>query len=615
MVFNLLLYASLAVFFIGLIYKISTWFSRSIGIAGKDISTSERVSAAAKGIAGVVFSGKVLILIKAFFLDVLFQQRILKEDFLRWLMHMFIYTGFMLLLFMHALENFISEPLFSNYYSTVNPFSFLRDLFGLMVIVGIGIAITRRFILKVPRLKTNAMDHYAILIVAVIMVSGVFLKGAKINSYTEFQRMVYDYGDLEEASEEFVALESYWAQNYGVISPNVKAPFDEDVLAEGKDLHEGTCMECHSKPQWAFTGYVAAGMMKPMALALDKAGASTILWYIHFLACFIGLAYLPFSKMFHIFSTPMSLLANAVMEKETSDPANIATRQVMELDACTHCGTCSLRCSANAAFDARGNEYILPSEKMTFLKCLAAGKDLSRKELGAIQEGVYLCTNCDRCTVVCPSGINLRELWFNVREDLVQREYPELLTLSPFSFYRGLNREHLSADDYSRPLESANRAVAGQFEKMMDKRTPISFDDRAIDESSRLPGAATFSYCFGCQNCTTVCPVVVSYENPQEALGLLPHQIMNCLGMSLVEMASGAKMLWDCVTCYQCQEHCPQNVEVTDILFQLKNFAVENAMKVAKESPAIEAFDEVTDTGAVVEDAEEQKAVVEQPAE
>jgi len=85
------------------------------------------------------------------------------------------------------------------------------------------------------------------------------------------------------------------------------------------------------------------------------------------------------------------------------------------------------------------------------------------------------------------------------------------------------------------------------------------------------------------QNCTTVCPVVVSFENPKETLGLLPHQIMNCLGLGLVEMATGPKMIWDCVTCYQCQEHCPQNVDVTDILFQLKNLAVKNAAKKAEE--------------------------------
>ncbi|MBW2574401.1 MAG: hypothetical protein JRC88_02750, partial [Deltaproteobacteria bacterium] len=52
MIFSLLLYISLAVFTFALIYKISTWFSRTIGISAKQIPTSERVSAAVKGILG-----------------------------------------------------------------------------------------------------------------------------------------------------------------------------------------------------------------------------------------------------------------------------------------------------------------------------------------------------------------------------------------------------------------------------------------------------------------------------------------------------------------------------------------------------------------------------------
>jgi heterodisulfide reductase subunit C len=69
----------------------------------------------------------------------------------------------------------------------------------------------------------------------------------------------------------------------------------------------------------------------------------------------------------------------------------------------------------------------------------------------------------------------------------------------------------------------------------------------------------------------------MNYENPQEVVGLLPHQIMNCLGLGLLTMASGPKMLWDCLTCYQCQEHCPQNVKVTDVLYSLKNLSIKNA--------------------------------------
>ena len=588
MLFTTLLYISLAIFFLGLIYRVSTWFSRSIGISAKDVTTSERISAAVKGILNTVFSAKILTLVKVFVLDVILQRRILKEDFFRWLMHMFIYVGFMLLLLMHALEAFVSESLFADYYSTVNPFMFLRDLFGFMVIVGVGIAICRRFILKVPRLKTNAMDHYAIIILAVIMISGVFLEAVKITSVTEFMTMVEDYAGmtLEDYEEDIRALESYWVQDFGLVSPNVEAPFDEDVLVLGQEVHEASCMECHSKPQWAFTGYAVAKIIQPIASSLDQAEASTILWYIHFLACFFGLAYLPFSKMFHIFSTPASLLANAVMAKETSDPANIITRQVMELDACMHCGTCSLRCSSSSAFDVFANENILPSEKMISLKRLAKGKGLSKEALRIVQEGVYLCTNCDRCTVVCPAGINLKELWINVREDLIQRGYPEPLTLSPFSFFRGLIKETFATNHYAKPLEGAKKAVAGAFAELMDRKTPISFKDRETAESGRMPSPNTFSYCFGCQTCTTVCPVVACFEDPVASLGLLPHQIMNCLGLGLVAMASGPKMLWDCVTCYQCQEHCPQNVEVTDILFQLKNIAVDNAKKASDDTPA-----------------------------
>jgi len=588
MVFNVLLYISLGIFILGLIYKVYTWFSLKIGISAQDFTPSQRFSAAIKGTVGVVFSSKILLLIKAFILDVLLQKSILKEDFLRWMMHMLLYGGFMLLLLMHALEKFISAKLFSGYYSTVNPFMFLRDFFGFMVVVGIGIAIIRRFILKVPRLKTSGMDVYAIFILVVIIFSGILLEGVKITSHTAFQGMVEDYAGLteEDDAEEIEALESYWVEKFDVVSPNVQGPFEEEILEQGMESHEANCAECHSPPGWAFTGYAVAKTIKPMALTLDNVDATNILWYIHFLACFIGLAYLPFSKMFHIISTPVSLLANAVMEKETADPANVVTRQAMELDACTHCGTCSLRCSASTAFDVLGNEYILPSEKMTFLKALAKGKSLSDDKLHAIQEGVYLCTNCDRCTVVCPSGINLKELWFNVREDLLQRGLPELLTLSPFSFYRGLNRNSIAADDYQKPIEAASRAVAGNFEQVMDKTTPISLSDRDSDIANKLPGAVTFSHCFGCQSCTTVCPVVMNYENPQEVLGLLPHQIMNCLGLGLTEMATGPQMLWDCVTCYQCQEHCPQNVKVTDILFQLKNLAVKNACRPSEEDVA-----------------------------
>ncbi|UCH21851.1 MAG: 4Fe-4S dicluster domain-containing protein [Deltaproteobacteria bacterium] len=584
MVFDILFYTSLAIFILGLIYKISTWFTRKIGIMAHQVTTADRVSAATRGILTTFFSRKILILIKVFILDVLLQLRILRENYLRWLMHMLIFWGFMLLVLMHALEGSISEPLFSDYYSTVNPYMFLRDLFGFMVIVGIGIAIYRRFILKVPRLSSTIMDRYAIIIVAMVMLSGIFLEGLKITSHSEFMRMVEDYAGLED-QEEIQPLESFWVQHYGLVSPNLEAPFDEEVLAQGEELHEGYCMDCHSKPQSAFSGYAASKIIRPIASALDQAGGVTLLWYFHILSCFIGLAYLPFSKMFHVFATPVSLMVGAVMDKAKSAPANIATRQAIELDACMHCNTCSLRCSVAVAYDNVGNRNIRPSEKIQFLRAYAANKDLDSQALRAIQEGIYLCTNCDRCTVFCPAGITLKDMWLNVREELIQKGHPVPLVLSQYSWYRGLNRESLEAADYSNPLDAARKAIADNFEliNQPEKIIPLTPINKGFKEKADRSGQAhTYSYCFSCENCSTVCPVVENYENPQEVVGMLPHQIMRALGLGLKDLAMGSRMLWDCLTCYQCQEHCPQGVKVTDVLYELKNQALKETFATDK---------------------------------
>ena len=582
MFFTVSLYIALAVFVAGLLFKVSAWFRYSIDPSGSGRSTAKRVTAAAAGILKTLFSQKILTLVKVLALDVLLQTRTLKESKLRWWMHLLIYGGFMLLLLMHALESIVSVRLFSDYYSTLNPFMFLRDFFGLLVLVGLALALYRRFFMKLPRLRTSLMDHYVIAILAVIMISGLLLEGTKITSYTRYQEMVEAYSEAGD-EEEFQALESLWVMEYGVVSPELKGPFEENVLEKGRELNE-SCIACHSRPQWAFLGYGVAKTLSPTAVALDEAGLPTFLWYVHFLACFIGLAYLPFSKMFHMITTPLSLMANAVMDRETSDPLNIATRQIMELDACMHCGSCTLRCSVGISFEAIPNDNILPSEKVGALRTLASGKRLTERELKLLQEGLLLCTNCLRCTGVCPAGINLQELWLDAREALLQKGLPEFLLLSPLALYRGLMRERLDEGRYAGPARLVADTLSSNF-KEIDTQNQ-TFDPGALDkglvkslEVSAL--GSTFRYCFTCQTCTSACPVVHNYDYPWEALGLVPHQIIHSAALGLSDLIYNAKMLWLCVGCYQCQQQCPQGVRVADVLYELKNraFKTVKAMK------------------------------------
>ena len=273
MFFDSLLYGSLFIFLIGFVYKFYTWVSRQAAGLKPAYTTGQRISQVIKGVLSVIFSAKILLLLKILILDVILQRRILKEDALRWVMHMLIFVGFTLLLLIHAFESFISVNVFEDYASTGHPYLFLRNLFGIMVFVGVAIAVYRRFILKVPRLRSSGMDVYAIIIVAVIMVTGFLLEGAKIVSHNDFQRMVEEYSDSTEEAD-VKALEAFWVLNYGLASPNVTDTTDEALLEQGAELHDMSCQACHAVPQWAFVSYGVSRVMRPMARFLDDCGCN-----------------------------------------------------------------------------------------------------------------------------------------------------------------------------------------------------------------------------------------------------------------------------------------------------------------------------------------------------
>jgi heterodisulfide reductase subunit C len=356
------------------------------------------------------------------------------------------------------------------------------------------------------------------------------------------------------APEEIQPLKVYWGSEFGVAFPDLLENPDPALLSEGKELHEASCAACHSRPQWAFLSFSLSRPLAPVAPVLDRVRVSFWLYYIHFLMCFIGLAYLPFSKFFHILSGPVSLLIKGVRDHGPLKPANQITQRAVGLDACMHCGTCSRHCSVGAVYRILPNRNILPSEKLTSVKALASRKKLDPSELQSIQEGSFICTACYRCTQMCPVGINLQDLWFASKEDLAEKGLPE---------------PHVWARQ------------AGNTEWMAKNTDPgvalVPEDPPIRQHLTRSNQAETFSACFECQTCTNVCPVVANFENPSEALDLAPHQIMHSLGLGLRDLMINSRMVWDCVTCYLCQEHCPQGVQVTDILYELKNLAYERA--------------------------------------
>jgi heterodisulfide reductase subunit C/nitrate reductase gamma subunit len=549
MLFKISLYLSLILFVIGLSYKVLNWFRCREGDPAGDVSASQRFSAAVQGFLQTIFSGRLFTLLKIFLIDILLQGRLFRECRVRWAAHMCLSYGILLLILMHALDTYISKKLFAEFSSTINPFMFLRNLFGVMALIGLGIAAYRRLTNRVMRQTTRGMDVYALVLLAVIILSGFLLEAAKIVSHERFQEMVQDYSTITDENE-VQALRTYWAKDFGVVFPKPLETADPKTLEKGKEVHAFNCASCHSKPTSAFLSYAATKAISPFALSWGQQSVRSFLYYLHFLSCFLGLALLPFTKMFHLLTSPLALWINGVMDWAKATPAVRATVRAIELDGCTHCATCSLHCSVRPVFQAIPNPLILPSEKLTAWGALACPTNRLTSLLPSIAEGEYACTKCYRCTTVCPVGINLQDFWLNLDLALEGRQCPDL-----FSRFR---EAFVKKFDWDRKNTVIQLPSSG---KKFPREVGLTFQ------------ASTFNNCFTCMTCSNSCPIVTSYQYPLEKLGLLPHLIMQNLRYGRQDNVLGARMVWDCLGCYNCQESCPQGVRVTDVLYELKNLA------------------------------------------
>jgi len=477
---------------------------------------------------------------RALIADVLLLFRTLRTSPLRWAAHCLVFFGFMGLLLFHAMDDTVTAAFFPNYEPTLDPWQFLRNLFGAITLVGLVLMVLRRVMQEKLRTLTRFQDWAALLVVGCIILSGFLLEASKIISPVVFDDMVYEYFVAEEGRD-LTALKAYWTKEYGAVFPET-LPMDADTLEHGRELDEESCADCHSNTASAFVSRPLSMLLTPIAPALDVSRAHEVFWSFHVLFCFIALAALPFGKFFHPISTPLNLLVR--QGRRDGAPMSGRARKVA-LDACTRCGECSLHCSVAPVFSVLGNENILPSEKLLSLRKHAAGEPLSDEVLKAFAEGSRICTECMRCTDICPSGINLQDLWLSSKAELAEAA-PE-----PDRAVRGM-----SPDKWTSCLVEA--------EGVKDILPPVS---------GLADNAESFWACVQCTTCTSVCPVVAVSEDSTRDLDLAPQQIMNLLRMGLKDQAIGARMVWSCTTCYKCQEHCPQNIRVADVLYELRNTA------------------------------------------
>ncbi len=555
-VFKIGLYASLGICAVGLVLRVVSWFRLRIGPDVAGVGAGARVAAAVGGLARALLGRKLPALLSGLLLDVALQRRLLRVDWLRWLGHICVLGGFTALLLIHALQRLITVKLVENYQSTLDPFHLLRDALGGLVVLGVLLLVVgkRRWRLTRPSLAASAPGDTAFVsLLGLVLISGFALQGAKISSQARFFEMTEEYMGSADTSDtdEMVPLMVLWNRDYGVAFDPMPASAGPQMLEAGRVADEEYCQECHSTPQDAFVSYNVARAMAPLAKSMTTHRGDRWLYWLHIFACFLGLAYLPFSRFVHVLTDPLSLLVNRVMGDEPAAAAR-ATRRALSLDACIRCGMCDARCSVEPAFRVVGNRQILPSRRLRAARSLEARRRPRPDELRAVADGAELCTLCGRCTERCPAGIDLQDIWDASRAELTARGQPPAATWI---------KEGGSASQWAERAEQAGVPVAWEKEEDPVVSTSLTSD------------LGTFSSCVQCQTCTNVCPVVAASDDPEHGVDLTPQKVMNLLRLGLRDMALGSRMVWDCSTCYQCQENCPEDIRVADILFELRNLA------------------------------------------
>jgi cytochrome b subunit of formate dehydrogenase len=244
----------------GVAITLSLWSKGTLG--APTYSTQEKISYLAEKIWQVVFSRKILTLLKVFVVDVLLLRGILKESLSRWTIHSFIYLPFFLRFFIGLILLIISKcfPMSPSVAMLLDknypPIAFTYDLLGLCVIIGIAGATMRRFQKTFQNRPSGGQDIIVLALLGAILVTGLLVEGLRI---------------LLTA-----------------IPPSVALP--------------------------SFIGYPLSFLLGLFPFRWEWVYPYG--WYVHAILTGLFIIYLPFSKMFHIFVSPMVLFINSVTKEQ-----------------------------------------------------------------------------------------------------------------------------------------------------------------------------------------------------------------------------------------------------------------------------------------------------------
>ncbi|MBK6855957.1 MAG: (Fe-S)-binding protein [Microthrixaceae bacterium] len=325
------------------------------------------------------------------------------------LMHSLLYFSFLILLAVTTIleiNHQLPEGLKFLHGTTYQAYSFVGDLAGLGLLVGVVWAIVRRYVVRPYRIRIKSKaDH--------VLGLGTLLALAVTGLGAEAWR----------------------------------------IALEGTPDYE----------KWSFIGY-------PIATAIDGmstlSGGHQIWWLAHVFSFVVFLVILPVTMMRHMFTSPLNMYLRDkdrpkgamrpmpnLMETElenfgASTVEEFTWKQLLDTDACTMCGRCTSVCPAHATgkpLDPR--EIVLKTGEVM----AASGTPSVSPPISTVAEitigssslferitpeEVWSCTTCKACDEICPVNIEILDKILDMRRylSLMESNFPTELG----SAYRGM---------------------------------------------------------------------------------------------------------------------------------------------------------------------------------
>jgi Fe-S oxidoreductase/nitrate reductase gamma subunit len=307
------------------------------------------------------------------------QVRVLSQAY-PGIMHAIMFWGFLALFMGTVLATIdfdITLPLFG-YKLLKGPFYLfyetVLDFFGLFFVIGLGMAVYRRFVVRPARIDPTARFAWVLALLFVINVTGFVMEASRL----------------------------------AVVKP-AWAPW--------------------SPVGWALAQVLlGAGMTEPALRGLHVG-----VWLFHAAISLGFIAVLPFSYFHHLLTTPINIFFSKltprgeiaiipnIEEAETlgiSKLEEFSWKRRLDFDACVECGRCQAACPAYLAGTA-----LSPKQVIVKLKRHMHGEMPGPIHGSLIQaDELWACTTCQACVQECPAFIDIVDTIIDLRRFLTLSE-------------------------------------------------------------------------------------------------------------------------------------------------------------------------------------------------